>query len=321
MRSALAALSMTPFLAAMAAGEIRFALPVDCDLGKTCYIQQYMDQDPGPGFQDFRCNALSYDGHKGTDYALPNPLVAQQGVSVLAALDGVVLGVRDGMPDVWSGQIDEAAISGKDCGNGLVIDHGDGWHTQYCHLKQGSVTVKKGDPVSTGTVLGDIGMSGRTQFPHLHLSVRKDGNPIDPFAPNGAQCNQPTTETLWIDATDYQPGGLIDLGFAIAVPDYAKVKAGLADETLARTSPAIVAFSFAFGGRTGDILRQNITGPGYFNVSNDHVLDRNRAQFFRAIGKKRRSAPWPGGQYIATTELIRGNEIIDRATTTVEIPK
>ena len=45
--------------------------------------------------------------------------------------------------------------------------------------------MKVGDNVQVGDVLGKIGLSGRTQFPHVHVSVRHNGTCIDPFAPSG----------------------------------------------------------------------------------------------------------------------------------------
>lgn len=320
MRAALAGL-MFCALAAPVAGAPQFSFPVDCTLGDTCHIQQFMDHDPTDAVQDFLCQPLSYDTHKGTDFALPTVMAAQQGVSVFPVAPGKVLGVRDGMDDVWSGKIDSKSINGRDCGNGLVVDHGGGWHTQYCHMKNGSVAVTSGQIVTPDTVLGQIGMSGRTQFPHLHLSVRKDGAPVDPFAPDGANCDAPPAATLWSDPPTYQAGGIIGAGFATRVPDYADVKMGTADEAITRTSAAIVAYSFAFGGREGDILRMTLTGPGGLRVDDDYVLPRNRAQFFRAIGKKRRSAPWPGGQYETEAILERQGKVISRERRTFDIPR
>ena len=57
----------------------------------------------------------------------------------------------------------------------MLIDHGGGWRTQYCHMRQGSVRVRKGDRVRDRQRLGTIGLSGKTEFPHLHLSVRFRG--------------------------------------------------------------------------------------------------------------------------------------------------
>ena len=75
------------------------ALPLDCTLGESCFIQNYVDDDPGPGAADFTCGALTYDGHKGTDFALTSIAAMEAGVTVRAAAPGVVRGVRDGMPD------------------------------------------------------------------------------------------------------------------------------------------------------------------------------------------------------------------------------
>lgn len=320
MRRVFAAL-LTSALAAPAAGAPLFQLPVACNLGEDCYIQQYMDHDPSGASHDYLCQPLSYDTHSGTDFALRTTAAAKQGVAVLAAADGTVLGVRDGVADVWSGQIDADSIAGRDCGNGLVIDHGDGWHTQYCHFKQGSLAVQKGQVVTAGAKLGEIGMSGRTQFPHLHLSVRQDGKPVDPFAPEGANCASPPASDLWADAPAYQGGGLLDMGFSDRVPEFSDVVAGTAAQDLKRLSPAIIAYSLVYGGRLGDVLRMRLIGPGDFRVQAEYVLPKNRARFFRAIGKKRRSSPWPGGTYIATTVLTRDGLEVSRSTTSFDIPR
>ena len=82
--SALLALT-TPAMAQ----DVQLQLPLDCDLGETCFIQQYVDTDPGPGAQDFMGGPLSYDGHKGTDFRITDLAAMQAGVAVFApALPG-----------------------------------------------------------------------------------------------------------------------------------------------------------------------------------------------------------------------------------------
>ncbi|MEP5152511.1 M23 family metallopeptidase [Planktotalea sp.] len=318
MRATLFALTFTA-LAAPAAGAPLLTFPVDCTLGDTCFIQQYMDHDPGPGFRDFKCNARSYNTHKGTDFAVPTARDAQAGVDILAAASGTVLGTRDGMADVWGGEINADAIKGRECGNGLVIDHGDGWQTQYCHMQNGSLAVKKGDLVQAGTVLGQIGMSGRTQFSHLHLSVRKDGAPIDPFAPDGAQCNAPITETLWDETPLFQAGGILDIGFADHVPEFTDIKMGVADRRLTARSNALVSFVYLFGGKAGDEVTLTFSGPDGFDVEQAYELPKSLAQFFRAVGKKRKSESWPVGSYVAKATLTRDGEILDTQQSTFQI--
>ena len=98
-----------------------------------------------------------------------------------AAADGVVKATRDGMADVSIRETGREAVSGREAGNGVLIDHGGGWETQYSHLLFGSVSVEPGDRVVAGTPLGMIGLSGQTEFPHLHFTLRRRGMAIDPY--------------------------------------------------------------------------------------------------------------------------------------------
>ena len=160
---------------ALADEPFRIGVPVDCAFGSVCSVQNYVDLDPGPGRLDPGCGRLSYDGHDGTDIRVADLVAMRDGVSVVAAAGGVVKATRDGMPDVSVRDIGPEAVAGREAGNGVVIDHGRGWETQYSHLRSGSVSVKPGDRVEAGTPLGMIGLSGQTEFPHLHFTVRKDG--------------------------------------------------------------------------------------------------------------------------------------------------
>lgn len=305
----------------VAAESFQMALPIACDLGQDCHIQQYMDHDPTGGTRDFRCQGLTYDGHKGTDFALPTLRDLDRAVDVIAVAPGKVLGVRNDMPDQLYRREDEAVTRGRECGNGVVIDHGDSWVTQYCHLAQGSVRVSKGMVVDTGTPLGRVGLSGRTQFAHVHLSVRKDGIPVDPFAPEGAQdCDRTGSETLWRDAPAYQPGGLIEIGFATKIPDYAEVKAGNAQETVSASAPALVLFAYAFGGRKGDEIRLQVDGPSGSVVDQTMALEKAQAQFFRASGRRLTTPRWPAGDYTARVEMRRNGQVLGTETARLTIP-
>lgn len=53
------------------AQDFSLGQPIDCALGDSCYIQNYVDHDPSPAASDFSCGVLTYDGYKGTDFALP----------------------------------------------------------------------------------------------------------------------------------------------------------------------------------------------------------------------------------------------------------
>ncbi len=95
--------------------------------------------------------------HNGTDFAAPI------GTPVYAPADGVVVSAG------WS--------SGY--GRLIKIQHEFGIETRYAHLSR--INVRKGQRVSRGERIGDIGNSGRSTGPHLHYEVRVGGKPINPM--------------------------------------------------------------------------------------------------------------------------------------------
>ena len=311
-----AVLALTiPFAGSALAEGFLLQPPIDCDLSNTCYIQQYMDHDPSAEFRDYHCASQSYNGHRGTDFALPSIADIDKNIAVLATADGTVQGIRDGMADVEYTAATADQVRNRECGNGVQIDHGQGWVTQYCHLKQGSIRVKPGQTVSVGDTLGHVGISGRAAFPHVHLTVRKNGTPVDPFDPDGSvTCATPGDSTLWADPPAYRPGGLISMGFSDHVPDFSTVKSGTAAKTEILTdAPALVIYGFAFGVRAGDVIRLSITGPKGEVTADDIVLDKTQSRSFRAIGKKRPWRPWPTGDYHGSVSLLRGDKVIDQS--------
>lgn len=306
MRTAFAALLLS-LAAPVAAGELVLAPPIDCELGQSCYVQHYVDLDPSPAAQDFQCGDLTYDGHKGTDFAVQTLADMQRGVNVLAAAAGQVTGMRDGVADIEYSAKTAEATKGRECGNGVVVRHSDGWETQYCHLKSGSITVKSGDQVSQGAVLGQVGLSGKTQFPHVHLSVRKDGEVVDPFAPDTENGCGFAGQGLWDREIFYAPAGLIYIGFTDGIPSYDAVKNGTAAQSvLAPDTNGLVLFAYVFGGRKDDIITLQIEGPNGKILSSDVVLEKDQAQLFRATGKRLKTSRWPAGDYTGIVTLMRG---------------
>ncbi|WP_417249423.1 M23 family metallopeptidase [Celeribacter sp.] len=287
--------------------------PVECTLGETCYIQHFVDTDPSHGFADFTCGTLSYDGAKGTSFGLPDRAAMRAGVDVRPAAPGTVRALRDGEPDRPFDPNMADEIKGRECGNGVVIDHGDGWTTQYCHLAKGSISVQKGQRVGMASPIGQVGKSGKSNYPHLNFILRKDGEVVDPFNPDGIiACDdiRKLGGSLWQAPMVYQPGGLIGLGVSDAVPEYETVKDGTAGRaTLPASAPALVVFALAFGTQEGDELRLSISGPEGEITYREFTLEKQQDLTYRATGM--RGENWPVGSYSAIAQMRRKGKTID----------
>ena len=301
-------------LAAPAVAEApRLALPIDCDLGTTCYIEDYVDIQPGEGQRDYTCGIKSRDGHRGTDIGLLSFEAMEAGVNVLAAAPGRVAATRDGMQDVAVTPESRASIEGRECGNAVRIDHGDGWQTLYCHMKRGSVLVQSGDMVQAGDPLGEVGLSGLTNHPHIHLSVLKDGEIVDPFQPGAIDgtCGMDAGDGLWAAAPDYDRAGIFTTGFSNGVPEFDAVKSGAARISETTSDRPLVLYGYVFYAQPNDRLTlwaTNSEGSEIFRTTLS--LDDPQAQLFRAYGRKAPQAGWPPGAYRGYVRLSRQGRVI-----------
>lgn len=311
-----AILFATPDARAQSDTQPRLTLPVACTPGQDCFILRYMDVDPSEGRRDFACGVMSNDKHKGTDIALTHDGLIADNVPVLAAADGRVAGVRDSMEDVnirLSGGPE--SVKGKECGNGVRIDHGGGWTTQYCHLRKGSLIVRRGDQVVAGQALGAIGMSGLSEYAHVHLTVSKGKKPVDPFqglSTKPGHCGIGPAP-LWDEKTlagfRYDAGLIYHAGFADRVPKPQEARAGeLETPTITRSAPVMVFWFEIAGQRPGDELSYALLGPdGSVIAEKTETMKRFRLREWRLIGRKARG-PWPPGDYKGTVSWKRSAE-------------
>ena len=203
---------------------------------------------------------------------------------------------------------------GQDCGNGLVVDHGGGWQTQYCHLAKGSLVVRPGQRVAAGAPLGRIGLSGNTEFPHLHLTVRENGRAVDPFAYGATPGSCGGGRSLWRQTPAYVRGAVLQAGFAAGPVTMDRAQDGGIAGPDAR-SPALVAWVQAIGLEAGDVRRLTLTAPdgGVVADATEPALDRDKAQVIQFAGRRMRGDGWPPGRYVARFTVVRaGRTVIDR---------
>lgn len=76
-----------------------------------------------------------------------------------------------------NGNVKFASRRGGYC-NCIIIDHGNGFETVYGHLSK--ISVKKGQQVIAGQVIGKIGSTGRSTGPHLHYEIHRNGKIVNP---------------------------------------------------------------------------------------------------------------------------------------------
>jgi murein DD-endopeptidase MepM/ murein hydrolase activator NlpD len=95
--------------------------------------------------------------HYGVDFSAP------KGTPIYATGDGTVEKVQK---------------SRRGFGNHIVINHGYGYESLYAHMTK--YTVRKGQKVKRGDIIGFVGSTGKSTAPHLHYEVHKDGKKINP---------------------------------------------------------------------------------------------------------------------------------------------
>lgn len=114
------------------------------------------------------------------------------GSPVLAPCDGTVVAAEGGWPErgrAWlpadllrAGRMSRTDFSrvdaGHAAGNHVVVRVRDGVFAAFCHLRPGSVRVAAGQKVRRGDVLGEIGHTGNSYFPHLHFQLMDDPDPL-----------------------------------------------------------------------------------------------------------------------------------------------
>lgn len=298
--------------AAQAAG-IKFNFPLNCQHNQTCWILNYMDADPRSGAaRDFTCGPRSADGYAGTDIAIRDLSSAGgSGLAVLAAADGVVVQALDGVNDriVTASRLQETSL--YPCGNMITLDHGRGWQTSYCHMRQRSIAVRPGQRVRMGQQIGAVGLSGLTTWPKLGFYVTRYGMAYDPFSGRTSLegCGH-STNSLWRqpDKLPYRAFAIYNLGFDKVAPAEKTLDQGAAVvSALPADTPSLSFWATLFDALKGDVIDMRVTDPdGRELMSVSTTLPDDQKKRLVSLTKNRDNFLWQPGIYTGTIRITRG---------------
>lgn len=300
-------------------------MPVGCRYGTECFIQNYVDWGNIGEARDYTCGLLTYNRHDGTDFRLKNKKQMEDGVAVLAAAEGIVKAIRDGEEDRLMKYAPPEELKNKECGNGIVVTHAEGWETQYCHLKKHSVQVTVGQKVKKGETIAQVGLSGQTTFPHVHLTVRHESTFMDPFTGQPVRkgaCGGGAPAPLWDASTRQQlayiPTALLNMGFSDSEISAETAAEGYVQpHTMPVSVRKIIMWADMLGIQVGDQLVMDITGPdGNVVAAGNKVLPEAKAYYFQYIGKKLHQ-PLKKGNYRATFIIQRNQQVVAKEQKTL----
>lgn len=307
-------LSTAACIFAQQAFQLQF--PVKCTINKDCWIINYVDDDSTANWHDYKGGKQAYDGHTGTDIAIKNISQMNKGIDVVAAASGFVLTTRDGVQDKNALAQDTNQLQNIGCGNRVAIKHTNGWITDYCHMKNGSIRVKKGDFVNAGQTIGQIGLSGLTEFPHLHINVQQNNRFFDPFT-GSERYSHGYLNPLWtpwvLNQLTYKPLIIYNVGVSNEIPSLLNIRSEkYRNNQISSNSDMIIIWLDAFHIEKGDLINvlvKNSNGTSF--LTENVVVSSPNAKKLMYVGRKKPVNGFVKGTYNVQISFKRPGMNID----------
>lgn len=112
-------------------------------------------------------------------FNLPHPGYVSTKFSTWHPGVDIATGLGMSIKPIAPGKVVDVSYGFIGLGHSVVLEHEGGYRSTYGHM--GTIFVKVDDTVNESSLLGQVGMTGRTTGPHTHLEVTKDGKSIDPL--------------------------------------------------------------------------------------------------------------------------------------------
>lgn len=298
-------LFLSLFLLSGHAKAIEFGFPVACQVMGNCWITNHVDLDDRIGrTDDYMCGEKATDNNRSTHISLGSINAMENNIPVIAAADGVI---------EFSGN------QGGFCGYRILIQHDDGWESNYCHLKPGTLQHNAGDTIKRGEIIAAVGMSGQADWPRLSFATTRNGMVFDPFSGRTSieGCSA-TTNPLWIDGMNppYEPAAVVGAGFTIGHVTNNEIMAGTAEiaTAISTQTPQLSLWSLMMNLRTGDKIHMSITTPaGRILNEMEQTIDTDTPRYPLYFSTLRKGFLWDAGEYqgvIKITRRVNGNDIV-----------
>jgi len=248
-------------------------LPIEGKYGKDFIIVNYVDWGKGIEILDHQCGNKTYAGHNGTDFVIRSFAKMDSGVHVVAAADGVITFIKDGLFDR-----EKKSEPAKGFGNYIALRHFNGYYSYYAHLASKSMLVKVGDTVKVRQRMALVGSSGNSSDPHLHFEIWRDSiELVDPYRGSCGNLN-----TLWLDTSVYDTTfNIWTSGLTNFIPNLDLLRDEPAKKNqFSAADKSITYWAILYGLRKGDDLILNWYDPDDSLISTFSYKVPNDAWYF-----------------------------------------